>query len=68
MIMNIKTKFNSLPGPVKVIIYSGVSLLLGQVVTDLAQVQAWWSVYITMFVTMGINLIAYLLLQEKAQG
>jgi hypothetical protein len=63
-----KARFNALPSTLKVIIYSGGSVFLGQIITDLSQIPDWWSVYVTIFATMGSNVLAYLILREKESG
>jgi hypothetical protein len=63
--MNLKTWFNSLPGAVQVIIYSGVSVLLGQGVADLTKIQTMWAPYLITILTIGINITGYLILHQK---
>lgn len=64
----IRAWFNALPPTLKVIIYSGFSVFIGQIITDLSQVTEWWAVYITIVATMGTNILTYLILREKGQG
>jgi len=64
----IRGEWAKLPGPIKVIIYSGVSVLLGQVITDLAKIESWFVPYATGIITVLVNITAYLILREKKNG
>ena len=60
-----KERFNALPKPVKVIIYSGVSSLLAMLLADLSSVEALdVRAYLAVPLTVLINLVAYVRLQE----
>ena len=64
----IRSLWAKVPSAIQVIIYSGVSVLLGQGITDLAKIQAWFVPYAIAILTIGVNLVAYLILREKSNG
>lgn len=62
----IRTKFDSLPSQVKIIIYSGGSVLIGKLISDLSTgVTIDWRQYLIIPLTVGANLVAYQLLKLK---
>lgn len=65
MLSDIKASFNGLPSAVKVIIYSGISVFLATLVEDLTLLDTVVSKYLVVALAIPINLVAYLLLNEK---
>ena len=61
----IRSVWAKVPSAIQVIIYSGVSVLLGQGITDLAKVQSWFVPYAIVILTVGVNVISYLVLRQK---
>lgn len=62
----IKQSFNSLPGTLKVIIFSGISNLLGVLLVFVNDVEPFsWRKLLAVVIGTTINVVAYLSLREK---
>lgn len=62
----VRSQFNQLPGPVKVMAYSAVSMLLGVLLLDIQGESLFnWREYAEIPVSVAINLVAYLVMREK---
>lgn len=57
--------FDSVPTPVKIIFYSGISLLVAKATYDIEALDGWYAEYVA--ITLGIitNLLAWKLLSLK---
>jgi len=65
----IRDAFNSLPSTVKVIIYSGLSNLLGMLlVFTNGEAEFDWRKLLAVVIGTLINVVAYLILREKENG
>ena len=57
--------FDSIPTPVKIIFYSGLSLGVAALIADVSTIEAWYSTYIIIGAGVATNLIAWRLLKLK---
>lgn len=61
-----KSAFNSLPSPVKIIVYSGISTFLGKLLYDLETGGVFnWHEYLTIPVGVTLNVILFAIANEK---
>jgi sulfite reductase beta subunit-like hemoprotein len=63
----VRHKFNELPTKVKIIIYSGGALVLAQLSNDIEYIPDFYRNYFSIFLGIGANLLAYVILQEKTK-
>lgn len=65
----IRQSFNELPGTVKVILYSGISQMLGVLLVMVNDATPFdWRKLVAIPLGVGINIVAYLILREKNNG
>lgn len=64
----IRSAWAKVPSAIQVIIYSGVSVFIGQILADIAKIEAIWVPYVTIVLTVCVNLVSYLILREKQNG
>jgi hypothetical protein len=64
----VRSEWAKVPSTVKVIIYSGISVLLGQTGSDLLKIESWFVPYATAILTIVVNVVSYLILREKGNG
>lgn len=59
--------FDSIPTPVKIIFYSGLSLLVAKATYDLESLDGWYVEYLAIGVGVITNLVAWKVLQLKGE-
>ena len=57
--------FDSIPTPVKIIFYSGLSLGVAALIADVNTLEGWYATYIVIGAGIATNLIAWRLLKLK---
>lgn len=60
-----KKWFGGLPGAIRVIYFVGSSSYLSMMVTDLEALDFWWVKYLSLPLTVGINVLQYYIMKEK---
>lgn len=63
-----RTGFGKLPTPVRIIIYSGVALIVATLVNDLEALSGWWVKYLSIGLGIIANLLTWLLLSLKDEN
>ena len=62
----IRASFNKIPTPIQVIIYVGVSAILSTLIVNIQNIQLIdWRAILVIVLTVGVNIIAYLILRTK---
>lgn len=62
----IRASFNKIPTPIQVIIYVGVSSILSTLIVNIQNIQLIdWRAILVIVLTVGVNIIAYLILRTK---
>ena len=62
----IRASFNKIPTPIQVIIYVGVSSILSTLIVHIQNIQLIdWRAILVIVLTVGVNIIAYLILRTK---
>lgn len=65
---DLKTWFNSLPDKIQIIVYSGLSIFLAKLLSDLESGKPLnWREYIIIPLGVAINLVAYIIANKKVQ-
>ncbi len=65
----VRNAFNALPSTLKVILYSGLSSLLGVLLVFTNGEESFdWRKLLAVVITTAINVVAYLILREKESG
>lgn len=57
--------FDGIPTPVKIIVYSGLSLLVAKATLDLEALNGWYAPYLAIIAGVATNLIAWKILSLK---
>ena len=59
--------FDKIPTPAKIIIYSGIAVVVTTLTADLEVLTGWWVKYLSIGLGIIANLIAWLLLSLKGE-
>lgn len=57
--------FGKLPTPVRIIVYSGLALIVATLVNDLEALSGWWVKYLSIGLGIVTNLLTWVLLSLK---
>ena len=65
LLENTRQGFDKIPTPAKIIIYSGIAVVVTTLTSDLEGISGWWVKYLSIGLGIIANLIAWLLLSLK---
>lgn len=57
--------FDKIPTPAKIIVYSGIALVVATLVNDLEALSGWWVKYLSILLGIITNLLTWVLLSLK---